>query len=280
MKSHCLKLNLIALLTVFLFVSCETTDGIIEEQSAAISSDDITAVEEVDMVMEEITNTAEQAFVEEESGSTVTRGVNFTSFFPPCLTKTVVTTDLTKTVTLDFEDGCEVRGHFMAGVMILSYEKDPDLHTRTIAVEFDNFRIDHKLIQGSHSIVRMRENDNGDPQSTATFDVNVTWDNGDTASRVGEKVREWIEGVGTGVWSDNVYLITGHWNTVRRNGDEISGEVTTPLRRELVCRFLVSGVIDLTKNNRSGSLDFGDGTCDNEALLTLDDGTEIVITLH
>lgn len=279
MKSHYLKLNLIALLTIFLFASCETTDEIIEEQSAAISSEDITAVEEVDMVMEEVTNTAEQAFVEEESGSLFTRGTS-SSFFPECLTKTVVTTDLTKTVTLDFGEGCMVRGHFMAGIMVLSYEKDPDLHTKTIAIEFDSFRVDHKLIEGSHSILRQRENDNGNPQSTATFDVNVTWDNGDTASRVGEKIREWIEGVGTGDWSDNVYLITGHWNTVRRNGDEISGVITTPLRRELVCRFLVSGVIDLTKNDRSGSLDFGDGTCDNEALLTLDNGTEIVITLH
>ena len=279
MKSHYLKLNLIALLTIFLFASCETTDEAIEDSSSAISSDDITAVEEVDMVMEEINATAEQAFVEEESGSLFTRGTS-SSFFPECLTKTVVTTDLTKTVTLDFGDGCEVRGHFMAGVMILSYEKNPELHTRTIAVEFDNYRIDHKLIQGAHSIVRMRENDNGNPQSTSTFDVNVTWDNGDTASRVGEKIREWIVGVGTGVWSDNVYLITGHWSTVRRNGDEITGEITTALRRELACRFLVSGVIDLTKNGRSASLDFGDGTCDNEALLTLDNGIEILITLH
>ena len=278
MKSHCLKLNLIALFTVFLFVSCETTEEIIEESSAAITSDDVTALEEVDMVMEEVNNTAEQAFVEEENGSLFTRGTS-SSFFPECLTKTVVTTDLTKHVTLDFGEGCMVRGHFMAGVLILSYEKNPDLHTRTISVEFDNYRIDHKLIQGSHSIVRMRENDNGNPQSTSSFDVNVTWDNGDTASRVGEKVREWIDGVGTGVWSDNVYLITGYWTTVRRNGDEISGEVTTPLRRELVCRFLVSGVIDLTKNDRSATLDFGDGSCDNEALLTLDNGTEIVITL-
>ena len=66
MKSQYLKLNLVALLTIFLFVSCETTDEIIGEQSAALTSDDITAVEEVDMVMEEVTNTAEQAFVEEE----------------------------------------------------------------------------------------------------------------------------------------------------------------------------------------------------------------------
>ncbi len=279
MKSHYLKLNLIAILTIFLFVSCETTDEIELDSSEVLSSDDITAVEEVDMVMEELNITIEQAFIEEEIGMTFSRGVS-SSFFPDCLIKTVVITNTTKIVTLDFGDGCEVRGHFMAGIVILSYEKNPALQTRTITVEFDNYRIDNKLIQGSHSIVRMRENNNGNPQSTSTFDVNVTWNNGDTASRVGEKVREWVEGVGSGVWSDNVYLITGQWSTVRRNGDEITGEVITALRRELVCRFLVSGVIDLTKNNRSGALDFGDGTCDNQALLTLDNGTEIIITLH
>ena len=88
-----------------------------------------------------------------------------------------------------------------------------------------------------------------------------------------------IEGSDTRTWSDNVYLITGHWTTTRKNGTVVSAEIVTPLRRELACRFLVSGTIDLTKNDSHGILDFGDGECDNMATLTLDDGTVIEITL-
>ena len=283
MNLNVLKNGLVALFISTVIMSCESDEvaTLVEE---VITTSDIAAVEEIDVVLDEVTSSVEQAFIIEEALGSLTakgsEGKEFPDFFPECLTKTVVIEQNIKIVTLDFGEGCEMRGRFMAGILIMSYEKDPELHTRTIATTFDNYRVNRRLIEGSHSVVRVRENENGNPQATSTFDVMVTWDNGDTASRVGEKVRELIEGADTRVWSDNVYSITGHWATVRKNGTTINAEVTTPLRREMACRFLVSGMIDLTKSDRSGILDFGDGTCDNEALLNLDDGTEKVITLH
>ena len=162
----------------------------------------------------------------------------------------------------------------------MSYEKDRDLKTRTITVTYSNFRVDHKLVEGTHSVVRVRSNEDENPQSTATFDVEVTWDNGDIASRVGERTREWVEGVGTGFWGDNVYLITGSWTTTKRNGKTISTTITTPLRRELACKFIGSGVKEFEKEDRTASLDFGDGTCDNKAILTLDSGEEKEMNLR
>jgi hypothetical protein len=265
------------------FMSCESDDTttLIDE---ALTLDDISAIEEVDSAMEEVNADIEQAFIIEEALGTLTTkgGENkiTPNFFPECLTKTVVIEANMKTVTLDFGDGCEVRGKFKSGILIMKYEKNPELHSRTITVTYDNFKVNRKLMEGSHSVVRIKANDNDFPQTTSTFDVVVTWDNGDTASRNGVKVKEMIAGANTRVWSDNVYSITGNWETTRKNGAQLSAVVTTALRRELVCKFLVSGVMDITKNDRSGSLDFGDGTCDNMALLTLDDGTEIEITLH
>lgn len=278
MKTKMLKLNLIVMvLSMITFISCNSDEEMIVN-SEQIEAEDVSSSEEVDSAIEEINNIVEQAYVEEESGLVSSRN-NYSSFFPECLTKTVVTTDDSKIVTLDFSDGCIVRGHFISGILTMSYEKDTTLNTKTISVQFDEFRVDYKLIEGSYSIVRVRENDNGNPQSTVTIDIEVNWDNGGFASREGVKIREWVEGVGTGVWSDNVYLITGYWNAVLRNGNELSAEVTTALRRELVCRFFVSGVVELQKNDRTGSLDFGDGECDNEAILTLENGNEIVIIL-
>lgn len=279
MKTRLLKLNLIVIvLSMITFMSCNTDEELIVS-SEQIEAEDVSNAEEIDSAIEEVNIIVEQAYVEEESGLLTSRESSSSSFFPECLTKTVVTTDNSKIITLDFGDGCTVRGHFIAGLLTMSYEKDPSLHTKTISVELDNFRVDHKLIEGGYSIVRVRENENGNPQSTTTVDVSVTWDNGDFASREGVKIREWIEGVGSGVWSDNVYLITGHWTAVLRNGTTLNAEITTALRRELVCRFFVSGVVDLQKNDRTGSLDFGYGECDNEAILTLSNGDEIVIIL-
>jgi len=263
---------------LFLFVGCDTNEEEIKVEEQ-ISSLEVKSTEEVDKVVEEVNSIVEQAYVEEENGISTSRNddeVN-SNFFPECLTKTVVRTDNSKIVTLDFGEGCFVRGHFIAGILTMSYQKDRSVIAKTIVVEFDSFKIDHKLVVGSYSIVRMRENEN--PQSTSTVDITVTWDNGDFVSREGEKVREWIEGYGSRIWSDNVYLITGYWNSTLKNGTVLSAEITTPLRRELVCRFFVSGVIELQKNGRSATLNFGDGDCDNEAVLTLPNGNEIIIYL-
>lgn len=275
MKRSILKAGLF--MTILAFIACQDSETP-TEISEAVTTEDVSAIEVLDIAVEEVNIQVEQAYIEEEEPQLTTRGGG-DNFFPECLTKTVVRTNNTKIVTLDFGEGCEIRGHFIAGVLIMEYNKNREEQTKTITVTYDGYRIDNKLIEGAQSIVREKENQNGNPQSTANFDIMVTWDNGDTASRVGTKVREWVEGVGSGNWGDNVYEITGNWTTVRRNGTIITGEVTTPLRRELSCRFLVSGEIALTKNERSATLNYGDGSCDNMATLTLDDGTVREITL-
>ena len=42
----------------------------------------------------------------------------------------------------------------------------------------------------------------------------------------------------------------------------------------------MSGVVEITRNLGTGSLDFGDGTCDNIAVLTTGNGQEIIIILN
>lgn len=266
MKLNLLKFGVLALILTSVCIGCESdeVESVLDE---SLTAEDVSAIEEIDAAMDDISVDIEQAYLLEEGVSALTtKGVTDKGgpdFFPECLIKTMVIEQNMKTVTLDFGEGCEVRGRFIAGILIMSYEKDPDVHTKTITITYDGYRVNKKLIEGSHTIVRTRENDNGNPQSKITFDVMVTWDNGDTASRSGEKVREMILGGDTWVWSDNVYSITGGWTTVRKNGTEITAIIVDdlPLRRELACRFIVSGSINLTKNNISGVLNFGEGEC-------------------
>jgi len=42
----------------------------------------------------------------------------------------------------------------------------------------------------------------------------------------------------------------------------------------------VSGIVELHKNEHSGTLDFGDGSCDNKAMFPTEAGDEIEITLR
>lgn len=57
-------------------------------------------------------------------------------------------------------------------------------------------------------------------------------------------------------------------------------ETITPLRRELACRFIVSGVLEISRNDATASLDFGDGSCDAVGILTYPDGSTEEIFLR
>ena len=145
---------------------------------------------------------------------------------------------------------------------------------------FNAFYINDLLIEGSKSILKVRANDNGNPQYTRTVEMQLTWPDETVATRNGVKVKEWIEGFDTRFPSDNVYEITGNWTTTFRNGNTYSHSIQTPLRRAFVCRFIVSGTVRIDRSNVGGLMDFGDGSCDNLATFTTDDGEVIEITLR
>lgn len=88
-----------------------------------------------------------------------------------------------------------------------------------------------------------------------------------------------MEGTGSGTWRDNVFMITGNRSIVFSSGFTHDAIVTEALRREATCRYFVSGLVELNRNGTDGILNYGDGTCDNIAILTVD-GIEYTIILH
>ncbi len=274
-----MKLSIIALALIGLvFTSCTDSEAVIDDTTS--SEVDLKAVEEeaeVDKISDETSAIIEEAFLMEEFPATKSSAID--RYLPDCVTITVVIVQNMKTVTIDFGDGCELRnGNFVSGKIILEYEKDPGVSVMK-SFEFDGFTFNDKSVEGSGSILRERSNENGNPQSTRTGDVTVTWPDGSFANKNGTKTREMIEGQGTPAWGDNVFLITGNWNFTKKDGTELSAEVLEPLRRELACKFLVSGIIDLNKNENNAVLNYGDGECDDLATVSINGGEEIEIHL-
>jgi hypothetical protein len=264
-------------------VSCsKDTSTETEELTATevISATELKYSDETEMISEEISTLAEDVFASDEISSTAKSDYH-SDYLPDCVTVTVVLTDTTKEVTLDFGEGCELRnGNLVAGLVHLSYAKDFEAATNTIELNLEGFMFNGVTVEGSSSIVRVRSNENGNPQGTANANFTATWPDGATASFSGTRTREWIEGFGTGFWGDNVFLITGKRTYVSRAGNEFVKEVTTPLRREMSCRFIVSGVLEISRLGNTVSLDFGDGTCDAKGTLTYPDGTQEEIFLR
>lgn len=275
MKPNFFKVGLIALFaTGFLFTSCSKEDSQTETtETASLTAEESKQSTEADGVSNDVFNVLEMAYAELEEAA----GRN-ASLFTDCVTITISSENGVTFVTLDFGLGCQLNnGAYVSGIVNLTYS-DIVAGTRTITVTFDDFTYNNKGVSGGGTIYRERNNAQGNPQSTVNLAIAVVFQNGTVAQVQGTRVAEWIEGVGSGTWLDNVFSITGDRDIEFSTGFTHHAVVTEALRREVTCDHFVSGVIEITRNNGFGSLDFGDGTCDNIAVLTIN-GEEFIIML-
>lgn len=277
MKTNRLPLGMLAIFALtLLFTACskdeETT--VTDETTVELTAEQSKQNAEAEQATDEVFQLIELAYAENEENDG-----RSASLFTDCVTITISSENGVTFVTLDFGFGCQLNnGAVVSGILNLSY--GPIVAgTRTITYTFDDFTYNNKEIAGGGTIYRERNNANGNPQSTVNNAIQISFPNGLVAQVTGTRVAEWIEGVGSGTWMDNVYLITGDRNIDFNTGFTHDAIVTQALRKEATCTHFVSGVIDITRNLGTGSLDFGDGTCDNIAVLTTGNGTEITIIL-
>ena len=276
MKSIVIKTRMLTFLTVFfLFTSCSEDENNTELET----NEDLTAMQtkqaaDTDEVSTGAFNIIETAYVEIEE-----QGGRMTSLFPDCVTITITSENGFTFITLDFGLGCELNnGNIVSGKIHISYGPIQN-GTRTINYSFEDFIFNNKEIEGGGTIFREHSNAIGNPQSTFHKNIVVTFPEGLVATVDGTRVREWVEGVGSGTWMDNVYLVTGNWTIEFSTGHSRSALVTEALRREATCHYFVSGLLEITRNETTGVLNYGDGTCDNIAILTVN-GKEYIIILQ
>lgn len=202
---------------------------------------------------------------------------NGNRYMPDCAVVTKVVTNTTKDVTIDFGSACVLKnGNTVSGKIKMHYINDKTAMTRSIDVSFDNFYNNLRKIEGGHSVLRAFSNANGNLQITNTENITVTWPDGTIASKSGTKVHELIEGFNTIAWGDDVFLITGNWVFTRKTGSVYTATITTPLRRELACRFIVSGVVSFDRDGQVAILNYGDGVCDDTGTITKNGVDEII----
>lgn len=282
MKNLNLSSNVVAGIMVLslLFTACSKDESTDANDLQNLDYAEVVLSSEVDEASAALDDIALDVFEVQEASESSRTTATFNNL-PDCVTITVVAQQGYREVTVDFgTDGCLVHGNLLMGKMILSWERNPEAQEVHITKTLEDFFFNAKNILGGKTILKQLSNDNGNPQSTHTLDLTIIWPNGAQASRQGTKIREWVEGQFNGVWSDNVFEITGNWSTTFVNGNTHNYEVITPLRREVICYYFVSGAIDVERTNFSGVLDYGDGGCDNQATFTFDNGEVINITLN
>ncbi len=282
MKKSLKKVNFAGslLMAILVLVSCDKDDSQDISEEGTITVAELKVSDETDLIAEDVINIGEEVYATDEI--TVTSKANYISdFLPDCVTITTVVTSTSKEKTIDFGEGCELpNGNVLSGIIYLSYLKDMDLATKTLSMSLENFTFNGVAVEGSASVVRTRSNDSGNPQSDAEASFSGNWPDGTSANFTANRTREWIEGYGSGYWADNVFLISGKGTYTGKMGNVFMKETIVPLRRELSCRFIVSGILEISRNGATASLDFGDGTCDAKGILTYPNGEHEEIFLR
>jgi hypothetical protein len=192
----------------------------------------------------------------------------------------VITMNLTatpKVMTIDFGTGCKGKdGKERSGKIIVtssSLENFTIQRTKT----FENFFVEGKKIEGT--VTRTLTFDREDHSKVANVkeDVTITFpDNGGKASRKSNMTREYQLFV-LGVPKDNVIKSWGTSEFTRVSGVKLTKtiEEANPLVFKMECHQIVSGVVSFkTSDNRSWSIDYGTGACDNKAIVTKDGQTK------
>ena len=269
-------LSLLLVMTLF-FVGCsEDSDN---QQTSRITSEDIANESKIDASINDVDEIIEGQYLI-QSGFISKTNSDASYYLPSCATITSVLNGTTWTSTIDFgTEGCELpNGNVLKGKIIFSFSNDFQAQTKIISFTFENFYHNSIQLNGSRTLTWTRANASGHPESSLNTNLTLTLGNGDTYTRTGVRVTEWTEGYDTpNVRSDDVRMVTGNWTTTSPNGT-MSATITGALKKPGNCHYYVEGIITFTKNDNEATLDFGNGDCDNQAILTIN-GEVRIITL-
>jgi hypothetical protein len=193
------------------------------------------------------------------------------------------------TITLNFGGGCAgADGHIRHGRIIVKYTDRLLQPGATATLQFDNFSNDSIQVSNSTTYTIKNTGTADRLQFTVDIDTKLTKPAGNYTEWHSHKIMTRIEGGATTTPLDDVMQIEGNASgTLKKNDLAVAwnGEISDPLLKRFTCRWISKGTVKESRQNLAsnsqwvGSLDYGNGNCDNLATLTLD-GVTYQITLH
>lgn len=198
----------------------------------------------------------------------------------PCVEIAVSPNDSTypKTVTIDYGAGCLCRdGKFRKGAIILHYTKPLRVSGAVLTITLRDYYVNRAHIEGKKIITNL-SNAGVRTYSVVVVDGKVTWPNGRGFKYEKTKTVTQVHGSETITVRDDVFSIEGRSRTTYNSGVVVVKNTESPLIKAVECNWISKGILKITINDRQLFLDYGNGTCDDKAVLTWN-GKEKIITL-
>jgi len=281
MKRIQVKIMLIALFGLALAMTACKKDENTQITASDTNSSEYDALAE--NIFTDVTNISNEAY--DLGTSNFKSGDDDSDIIGQCATITLDTTVFPRVLTIDFGDeNCLCRdGKYRRGKIINTFTGRYMMPGTIITLGFEDFYVNDNHVEGSRVVTNMGFNDDEnmywsiEVESLITLADSETSETGVSFGWNSSRVREWVEGMDTRRRWDDVFLITGTAEGVRPSGLGWTREIIIPLRKQMTCRFIVSGSIEIQPEDMPlRLLDFGDGECDNIATVTVDGQTHTI----
>jgi len=184
-----------------------------------------------------------------------------------------------KTITIDFGTTGMTgkRGNTLKGKIIVVVTGRMDLAGSSRTYTFDNFSINDNAVKGTKTVTYNGETNGNKNWTVVVKDTIVKADDGKTIISNSTRIRTRTSDNGTpNIYFDDKYSIEGSATGVNANGVAYSVQITKPLVLDGAWPVFVSGTMVITTEKRSVITDFGDGTRDRLATVTIDSVTKTI----
>lgn len=267
-----------------LFTACKKDDTTVEtdtDKDLRVAEDNTLA----ENASDDISTMSDEAY---NTGSLQTRsGQSATAILR---TDSVVITKADSVITIDFGAAGTVcrDGKLRKGKITITFTGGYRKAGGTVTQTFNNYSVNGNQFSNTstRSITYNGLNSAGNPNWSITANITITKSGGIVVAWTSNRVRTMIAGYDTKLnWLDDEYQITGTASGSRTNGSEVisfSLTIGTPLYIKTQCSHIQGGTLNMTRGQRSISINYGYGTgtpCDGQAEITLPDGSKRVVNL-
>lgn len=191
---------------------------------------------------------------------------------------TVTHDTLNNTIEIDFGTGCTgLDGRTRAGIVNITYTGSYFTPGSSHTITFDSFYVDTRHIEGIRQVTNNGLNNAGNMNWTiVAANMKITRTDGYWRSWNSTRNREMTQGLGDSTWSNDVYRINGTASGSNSNGNTFTMTISDVVRPNS-CGWITSGTIVISPGNlQSRILDFGNGTCDDQATVTVGSQTRTI----
>lgn len=182
-----------------------------------------------------------------------------------------------KIITIDYGDGCEIRGgRILKGKIIIEYNERKLIPGAFRIITFEDFFIDEVQVEGTRTLTNISESLEDNPTFSIVLEGGkLSFPDGTTATRDADHVKTWIRANNP---LNDEWHVDGEASGSNRRDVRYEIEILQTLVYKRACRanrvFIpVAGIKQITFGDSVAVINYGDGDCDNEVTITLNGET-------